>query len=572
MKNSEIAHLLNIMAVYEEMSGKFFQARAYEKSARSIESLTEEASDIFRRGGIEALMEIPGVGEGIAKKIVEMIKEGKSKHLEDLKKKVPVDVENLISVPGIGPKKIMMLYKKMKIKNVDDLERAAKSGKIRELPRFGEKSEQDILKGIEFFRKSKGRFLLGYILPLIEAMAVKMKSIDGVKESVVAGSARRRKETIGDADFLVTSTKPQKIIQYFVKMPEVEHVYAKGDTKAMVKLRDGIDADLRVVPLESFGAAIQYFTGNKDHNVALRKMAISKGWKLSEYGIFDKKGKQIAGRTEEDVYDKLGMKWIPPEMRENTGEIEAAMKGDVPKLIGYGELKGDMQVQTNWTDGSNSIKEMAEAARKMELEYIVITDHTKSLGMTGGLDEKGLERQGLEIEKINKSMKDFSILRGAEVNILKDGKLDIKDSELKKLDVVGAAVHSAFGLKREEQTKRVIKAIENPNIDILFHPTGRVIHKRDPYDIDMEAVIDAAKETGTILEIDSFPDRLDLKDEHIRLGKKRGCMFSIDSDAHAIPHLKYTEFGVAQARRGWLQSKDVINTLSSDRMLKKLKG
>lgn len=571
MKNFEIAKVLYNISLYLEMEEEQFKPRAYEKAARSIEALTEDVADIYKRGGIKALMDIPGVGESIAEKIEEMVLTEKLKYYEQLKKKIPVDIESLTSIEGVGPKRVKTLYRKLGIKTVDQLEKVAKEGKIRKLEGFGEKSEQAILKGIEFFKRSKGRFILGYALPILRDIEGRLKNLPDVKKVNVAGSTRRMKETIGDADFLVVSNKPQKVMDFFTSMPDVIHVYSKGPTKSMIKLKIGLDVDIRVIPEKSYGAALQYFTGNKDHNIALRKIAIDKGWKLSEYGIFNKHDKRIAGKNEEEVYQKLGMKWMPPELRENTGEIEASMRNKLPNLIEYGSLKGDLQIQTKWTDGANSIKEMTEEAKKLGLEYIAITDHTKRNAFVGGLDEKQILKQKKEIEKINKEINGFTILSGTEVDILKNGKLDISDNVLSQLDVVGASVHSNFNLTRGEQTERIIKAMENEHVDILFHPTGRLIQQREPYDVDVERLIQTAKDTRTILEINAFPNRLDLKDEHIKLAVKSGVKMVIDSDAHSKIHIRYLEFGVAQARRGWAETKDVINTRKLNDFLKMLK-
>ena len=571
MKNFEIAKILYNIALYLEMEEEQFKPRAYEKAAHSIEALSEECSETYKRGGIKALMEIPGIGQSIAEKIEEMIKTGKLKYYDQLKKKIPVDIENLTAIEGVGPKTVKTLYKKLQIKNVEELEKAAKAGKIRKLEGFGEKSEQVILKGIEFFKRSKGRFILGFVLPTIREIENRLKQLPEVEQAVIGGSTRRMKETIGDADILVVSDKPQKVMDYFVSMPEVIDVIGKGETKSSVKLKIGLNVDVRVVPPASFGAALQYFTGNIDHNVVLRRIAKEKGCKLNEYGIFDKHDKQIAGKTEEEVYEKLGMKWMPPELRENTGEIDAAIKNKLPKLVDYGDLKGDLQVQTNWTDGSNSIKEMTEEAKKFGLEYIAITDHTKTLAMTGGLDEKKLLQQTKEIEKVNKQLSGITVLTGGEVNILKDGSLDIDNNTLAQLDFVGASVHSHFNLPKEEQTKRIIKALGNENIDVIFHPTGRIIQQRDPYEIDIDKIIQGAKDTETMLEINAYPNRLDLKDEHIKKAVQAGVKFCIDSDAHSKLHFRYLEFGIAQARRGWVEKGDVVNTRKLDGFLKSLK-
>lgn len=572
MKNFEIAKILYNIALYLEMENEPFKPRAYEKAARSIEALTEDVSDIYKQGGIKTLMDIPGVGESIAEKIEEMVLTGKLEYYEKLKKKIPVDIESLTSIEGVGPKRVKILYKKLKIKTVEDLEKVAKAGKIRKLEGFGEKSEQAILKGIEFLKRSKGRFILGFVLPILRDIEERLRKLPEVKMVDIGGSTRRMKETIGDADFLVISNESAKVMNFFTSMPDVVHIYSKGPTKSMVKLRIGLDADIRVVPEKSYGAALQYFTGNKDHNVALRKIAIEKGWKLSEYGVFDRRDKYLFGKNEEEVYERLGMKWMPPELRENTGEIEAAMKNKLPKLIEYGSLRGDLQIQTKWTDGDNSIKEMAEEAKRLGLEYIAITDHTKSLGFTGGLDEKKLEQQAREIKKVDKELNGITILSGAEVNIMKNGSLDISNKTLSELDVVGAAVHSNFNLPKAEQTNRIIKAMENENADILFHPTGRVIQKREPYEVDIEKIIQTAKDTGTILEIDAFPDRLDLKDEYIKLAVKSGIKLVIDSDAHNKNQIRYLEFGIAQARRGWAEKRDIVNTESLKNFLGTLKN
>ena len=494
MKNQEVAKLLRMMASYLEMRGVVFKPQAYEKAAYSVEALDEDIEEFVKKKGKEGLMELPGVGESIAEKIIEYLKTGKIKELEDLKKEVPVDIETLTSIEGVGPKIVYKLYKALGIKNIDDLEKACLDHKIRRLPGFGEKSEEKILKGIQFFKQGGGRAILGFIIPVVEELVNYLKASGFAKEVVPAGSYRRRKETIGDIDILATSDKPEKLMDYFVKFDGISDVLAKGPTKTMVRLKIGLDADLRVVSEESFGAALAYFTGSKDHNIVMRELAIKKGWKLNEYGLFDKNGKMIAGRTEEEIYKALDLEWIPPEMRENKGEIELARQRKLPKLIEYGSIKGDLQVQTNWTDGQNSIEEMVKEAIKLGLEYICITDHTKSLAMTGGLDEEKLLKQMNEIDKLNQKYKGkIKILKGAEVNILKDGSLDIKDEVLAKLDFVGAAVHSHFNLLKNIQTERIKKAMANPHVDCIFHPTGRVINRRPAYEVDIDEIIDYAK-------------------------------------------------------------------------------
>lgn len=571
MRNQDVANILYEIGQYLEMEGVEFKPRAYEKAAHSVESLEEDVTDIYKKGGFDALKEIPGVGESIAEKIEEFLKTGKVKHHEDLKKKYSIAIREISAIEGVGSKMALKLFQKLKVKNIDDLEKAAKSGKIRKIEGFGLKTEENILKGIEFLRKSRGRFILGFVLPQIREIEKRLAGLKEIERVVVAGSIRRWKETVGDMDILIISEKPKPVMDFFVSMPEVINVYAHGETKSAIKLKNGMDADLRVVPPESFGAALNYFTGSKDHNIALREIAVKKGYKLNEYGLFKGK-KQIAGRTEEELYKALGLPHIEPEIRENQGEIEVAYAGKLPKLIGYSDVKGDLQIQTDWTDGANSISEMALEARKIGHEYIAITDHTKSLAMTGGSDEKKLLRQIAEIDKLNKELGGKpKILKGAEVNVLKDGSLDIKDEVLAKLDVCGVAVHSHFNMLKKDMTERIKRAISNPHVDILFHPTGRLIQQRDAYEVDMGEILRHANKTGTVVEIDAYPDRLDLKDEYIRMAIGLGVKISIDTDAHATSHMHYMELGIAQARRGWAEKKDVINTRPLAEMIKLLK-
>lgn len=574
ISNTEIARVLYEIGEYLDMQKVPFKPRAYEKAAQTIEGLQEEVADIYKKGGLKAIEEIPGVGISIAEKIEELIKTGKCKYYEELKKKTPVDLSTLTRVEGLGPKKISRLFQKLGIKNLEDLEKAAKAGKIAKLEGFGKKSEEGILKGLEFAKSSDGRFLLGFVLPIVREIENRLRILKEVKKVEVAGSIRRKKETIGDVDILVVSDNPKPVMDYFVSMPEVARILASGGTKSSVTLKSGIDVDIRILPEESYGSALLYFTGSKDHNVELRKIAIKKGYKLSEYGLFKGK-KQIAGKTEEEIYKVLGMDYIEPEMREMTGEVETAQRKSLPKLIGYEELKGDLQVQTKWTDGSDSIEELAKEAIKRGFEYMAITDHTKRLAMTRGLDEKRILQQMAEIDNLNKKFQDsgskFRVLKGSECDILKDGKLDLSDNILKKLDVVGASIHSYFNLSREEQTERMKKAMRNPNVDIVFHPTGRLIQRRKAYEIDIDEIIKTAKETGTVLEIDASPDRLDLKDDYIRKCVKAGVKMSIDSDSHAASQFDFLEFGIAQARRGWAAKNDIINAWPVDKMLAFLK-
>ncbi len=570
MKNLEVAKILREIALFLDMDSVPFKPRAYEKAAISINALTEDVEEIYKNGGVNALMEIPGIGRSIAEKIEELIKTDKLEYYEKLKRKVPVDLENLSKIEGLGPKTIKTLYQQLKIENMDDLEKAAIAHKISKLPGFKEKTEQNILKGIEFAKKSQGRYILGLTLPLIHDIENRLKSLSEVKTAIAAGSVRRMKETIGDADFLVISNNPKKVMGFFVSMPEVIDVIGKGETKSSVKLKTGMDADIRVLPEESFGAALQYFTGSKDHNVALRRIAQEKGLKLSEYGLFNGY-KLVAGKTEEEIYEALGLQWVPPELRENTGEIEYAMSSKLPKLIGYEDLKGDLQVHTNWTDGAHALEEMIEEAKKTGLEYVVISDHSKSLSMAGGLNEEMLLRQGEEIDKLNAQITGIRVLKGVELNILKDGSLDISDSVIEGMDVVSAGVHSHFNLVKEDMTKRVLKAVKNPNVDILCHPTGRQIQKREPIELDVEKVIAVAADTGTVLDIDSYPDRLDLKDEYIKKAVELGTKLGISSDSHSKLHFHYLKLGIAQARRGWATAKDIVNTRSVEEFLELIK-
>lgn len=575
MNNGAIGRILREIGEYLEMQGEsVFKIKAYEKAADVISSLTEELSDIYKKGGRELIEKVPGVGVSIAEKIEELLKTGSLKYYEQLKKEISVDLSELSQIEGLGPKSIYKLYKKLGVSNLSDLEKALKEGKIRNLEGFGEKSEAKISKGLEFVKKSGGRFILGAISLFAQTIENRLKKIKGVDDLVIAGSVRRRKETIGDVDILITSKNPKPVMDFFVSMSEVAIVHAHGDTKSAIKLKNGLDVDLRVVPKESYGAALNYFTGSKEHNIALRQIAIDKGYKLNEYGLF-KGEKMIAGKTEEELYEVLGLKYIEPELREMTGEIEAAKEGRLPQLIGYEDLKGDLQIQSDWSDGADSIEDMALAAIKAGLEYMVITDHTKRLAMAHGLDRKRILQQIEEINGVNLKFKNqnikFTILKGTECDILKDGSMDLPDDVLEKLDVVGGSIHSYFNLFKEEQTKRLQKAMNNPHVDIIFHPTGRRINKRPAYELDMDVVIRTAKETGTILEIDAFPDRLDLKDDYIKKCVQEGVKLSIDSDGHSTSHFSVLEYGIAQARRGWAEKKDIINAWPLEKMLSMLK-
>ncbi len=546
-----------------------------DKAAEIIEAMDESVVAVYLKGGEDALLAMPGIGKGIAQTIEELATIGRSAVHDELKKKMPIDLSGLRAVEGLGPQKIRRLYKELGITTLASLEEAARGGKIRALEGFGEKSEQKIIKGVEFLKRGIGRFLLGDILPWARSVEIALLGVRGVKRAQIAGSMRRRRETVGDADFLVIAADSASAMDFFTAMPDVEEVIARGDTKASVRLRNGLQADLRVVPAESYGAALSYFTGSRDHNVALRQIAQDKGLKLNEYGLF-RGDVAIAGETEDGIYKALGLAYVPPELREMTGEVAAAAVGTLPNVIGYADLMGDLQVQTSWTDGAHSIEEMAHAAKAAGLSYMVVTDHTKRLAMMGGLNEKKLLLQIAEIASINKKFTaekiKFRILTGSECDILKDGSLDLSDEALSKLDVVGVSIHSYFDLSRAEQTARVVRALRNPNADIFFHPTARKINRRPAIDLDMAAVIAVAKETGTVMEIDAFPDRLDLKDEYIRQCVASGVKLAIDSDAHDKVHFSVLEYGIAQARRGWARRTDIINAWPADEMLAMLKG
>jgi len=566
ISNKKIADIFYEIAEYLEMEDVAFKPRAYERAAQVIETMSEEAYDLYKKDGAKAIDAIPGVGKGMTEKIVELFKTGRLKYLQSLKKKFPVKIREITAIEGVGPKMVKTLYKKLKIKNLRDLERAARAKKIAKLPGFAQKTQQNILEGIEFLKKAKGRVPLGHYIELAYAIRDKLKKTPGISHVEVAGSVRRRRATIKDFDLIACSTQPKKLLQKFTSLSEVARVLERGKNRAFVRLKEKIDADLLVLPKDKYGSALLHFTGSRFHNIKLRTMAKERGWTLNEYGIF--KGKKLlASKTEEEMYKTLGMDWIPPEIREDRGEIEAALKHKLPKLIPYGSVQGDLQIQTNWTDGANSIEEMVRAAKKLGHKYIAITDHTRTLAMTGGLDEKGLARQAKEIDKINKKNKDFRIIKSAEINILKDGKLDINENGLKKLEIISVAVHSGFSQNERVMTNRIIKAMQNPYVNILFHPTGRILGRRPEYAINIDEIIKAAKKFNVALELDCYPDRMDLKDTNVRKAVAAGVKIVIDTDAHHIDHLKYISLGEAQARRGWAKKSDVINTLPVNKVL-----
>ena len=574
MINQELAKILYEIGSYLQANEIAFKPYAYKKASYVLEQLEEDVEGIYKRGGVKELEKISGVGKNIAEKIEEYLKTGKIKYYQDIKKKFPLNLGEILKVEGLGVKKAKVLFEKLKIKNLKDLEQKAKAGKIRTLEGFGIKTEENILKGIAFLKKSKGRFLLAEILPKVKEVVGNFKQLKEVQKIAIAGSVRRRKETIGDIDILVVSKNPKKIMDFFVSQPGIVKIWGNGLKKSSVKMKAGFDIDIRVVPEKSYGAALQYFSGSKDHNIALRKIALEKGLKLNEYGVF-RNNQYIAGKTEESVYKMLGLQWIYPEIREDRGEIQAGLKGDLPKLVELRDIKGDLHCHSSWNGGQHSIKAMADMAIFLGYAYLGISDHTKFLRIENGLDEKQLTEQRKEIDKLsskfNSQNSKFKILQGCEANILNNGSVDIKDSALEKLDYVIAGVHSSLKMPKEEMTNRIIIAMKNPHIDIIAHPTGRLLGKRAAYNLDIEKILRVAKETNTILEINSFPQRLDLNDINIKRAIEIGVKLIINSDAHQTNQMKSMEFGVYQARRGWAEKKNILNTFSLSKLLNHFK-
>lgn len=572
MKNPEIAAIFYEMADILEMQNVQWKPRAYRHAAKAIESLSEDVTDIYKRGGIKELEKIPGVGAGLAAKIEEFLKTGKVKEHQRLRKLVPAHIDRLMAIPGMGPKKARMLYEKLGISTISQLEKAAKQHKIAKLPRMGIKSEEDILRGIEIFKKGKERTLLGHALPIANEIVQALNKLKEVDQIQAAGSLRRMKETVRDVDILVTSKKPAKIMDFFTTLPTVKTILAKGHTKSTVILATGMQADVRVVPPRSFGAALQYFTGSKEHNIALRQIAIKKGLKLSEYGVFQRRtNKLVAGKTEQEVYKKLRLQYIEPELRENKGEVEAAKQKKLPRLADYKDIKGDFHVHSKWSDGDNTIKEIAATAKKYGYSYICVSDHSKSQIIAHGLSEKDMLKKLQEIKKLNKKLKGIRVLSGAEVDIKSDGRLDYPDSLLKKIDIVTAAIHSGFKQPKAVMTKRILTGLDNKYIDIFAHPTGRIINERPGYNVDLDQVFALAKDKKIHMEVNAFPDRLDLNDLGIKAAIEAGLKIAIGTDAHSTDQLHFINLGVAQARRGWATKKDILNTYTLKQLKKYFK-
>jgi len=572
MENTEFAKIFwEIAELLELKNENRFKVRAYQKAAQNIENLSENLSDIYKKGGLKALQNIPGIGEHIALKIEELIKTGRQKDHQKLIKKFPRGFIEMMRVPGIGPKTALLFRKKFKIDSVDKLQKAVRKGLIKGLPGFKEKKIENIRKGLELKERVKGRFLLSEADQYVGSIVSQLNKLKEVDQILPAGSYRRGKETVGDIDILVTSKKAETVMNAFTRLPQVERILSKGPTRSSVVLKNGMQADIRVVEPVNFGAAAHYFTGSKQHNILIREMAVKRGLKISEYGVFKVKGnKRIAGKSEEEIFAAVGLPFIPPELRQGTDEIKMAEKGKLPDLVELSDIRGDLQMHSTYSDGGNTIEEMAEAAKELGYEYIAVTDHTKSTRVAGGQTEKEILKELAYIDKINPKLKGFRILKGAEVDILPDGSLDYSDPILKELEVVVAAIHSNFKMEKTKMTKRILKAFDNKYVNILSHPTGRLIGKRDPYEVDMEEIIKAAKDTGTYLEINAYPERLDLSDVHCRRAKEEGVLMAIDTDSHAALQLQLMKYGVMTARRGWLEKKDVINTYPLDKLLKLL--
>jgi DNA polymerase (family 10) len=573
MENHEIAlvfeEISNLLKINQDDAKWPFKAAAYDRAVRSVESYPEGLEEIARDPN-RKLTDVPGIGADLAKKIVELVETGKCAYHQEQLQKVPRGLLDLLRLQTVGPQKVRLFYKELNIQSIDDLETAAKAGKLRTLPKMDVKSEENILKAIEVYRRAAGRFRLDTAQETAEELVAYLKELKAVEEVTPAGSLRRGRETVGDLDLLVTGRDHAGTADHFVKFPGIDQVLAKGEDKVSVKLKNDLQVDVRLLDRKSYGAALQYFTGSKEHNVALRDRAKRHGWKLSEYGLFEGE-KVIASRTEEEIYEKLGLEWIPPELRENLGEIEAAEKGKLPKLVEFTDIRGDLQMHTTASDGRTSVEEMAEAAKQLGYRYILITDHSKAVTVANGLDEKRARENIERIKAARKKVKGIEIWTGAEVDILGDGRLDYPDELLKQFDIVLISVHSRMTMPAEEMTARLLKAFENPYVRILGHPTGRQLLKRDPFGFDIEKVFSAAQKHGVILELNANPERLDLCDRHVKLARDRGMKIVISTDAHHPDHFAYMRYGVATARRGWMETKSVINTYTPEKLLASLR-
>jgi DNA polymerase (family 10) len=571
MKNTEIARVFEDMADLLELKGENkFKIRAYQRAARAIDYLPKEIEIMLEEG--EDLQSIPGVGEAIAKKTIELVNTGKLGAYEELKAGFPEGITALLEIPGIGPKTANKLSTELGIQSVEELEKAIEDGRVAQLFRLGDKAAENILQQIQALRRKDQRIPIGEALPVVDEVLDALRPLPGVKNLTAAGSLRRFHETVGDIDLMGTADNPEDVIDAFVNLPQIRQVVAKGPTKATVILPGGLQADLRMVEHDSFGSLLQYFTGSKQHNITLRTKEQKKGLKLSEYGITDSKTNELEKfTTEEAFYKRLGMQYIPPEIREDRGEIELAEKGRVPKLIELSDIKGDIHAHTDWSDGQDSLEDMAQAAKALGYEYLAITDHSAGRGIAHGLTEERLRQQIEEISRLNKKIKGLRILSGTEVDIRADGSIDLPDKILADLDVVVAAIHSAMNQAEEQITNRLVGALENPHIDVIAHPTCRLLGEREPVAVDLEAVFRAAIKYNKALEINAMPSRLDLKDIHIYRARELGVKLVIGTDSHRTDHLKLMRFGIGIARRGWCQPKDILNTKSTKEMLASLR-
>jgi DNA polymerase (family 10) len=566
--NQEIAQQFEEIAnLLELQNANPFRIRAYRNAARSLRDFPREASSLVDAS--EDLHQIAGVGIDLANKIEEVVKTGKMAFLAKQKKKVPETLTDLLQIPGLGPKRVQTLYKKLHIKTLPQLQQAIANHKISSLEGFGSKTETLIADGVTDRQVINERHIRAHVAPYAEDLVKYLKAISGVQQVQVCGSYRRWTETVGDLDFVVTAKKAESVMEKMTNYSQISRIVSQGPTRMTVILKQGIQVDVRVVPNKSYGAAVHYFTGSKAHVVALRKRAIERKLKVNEYGIF-RGSKAIAGETEESVYKALGLEYVPPELRENRGEIEAAEKHHLPRFVEPSDLRGDLHSHTNATDGKNSLKEMAQAAKASGLEYLANTDHSKRLTMAHGFTAKDLLKRCEEIDQLNATLKDFTVLKGIEVDILEDGTLDLPDEALKELDIVVASVHSLFKLSEDKQTERIIRAISNPYVSILGHPTGRLIGRRESYAVNIEMVIKAVKDRGNYLELNANPERLDLNDVQCKRAKELGILISINSDAHSINGFSVLETGVHYAKRGWLEKKDILNTRSLSELKKLL--
>ncbi len=568
MKNQEIARIFARIGDILELKDVKWKPKVYRRASRTIESLSRSVADLYKEGGLEALERLPRIGKILARKIEEYLKTGTIKEYERLTKSVPKGLLDILKIPGVGPKKAKILYNKLGIKTLSELEEAAHKKRIQSLKNFREQTELNILEGINLLKNKGGRVALGSALYQAKRIIMRLEKIEGVKKIEIAGSLRRRKDTIGDIDLLVVSRRSKPIMDRFTTMSSVKKVFSKGETKSSILLKSGIQVDLRVLPPSSFGSSLQYFTGSKEHNISLRRIALRKGFKLSEYGLFDKMtGKKIAGASEKLVYNKLGLKFIPPEIRENTGEIEAAKKNKLPKLITLKDIKGNLHTHTTYSDGLDNISAMVDACRLRGYDYMCVTDHVSKI-TSKSLTIRTLRKQMKEIERMNKNLDDFRVLKGVEVDILKDGSLAFPDEILKELDFVIASIHTRFNQSRKEMTERLLKAINNDNVDMIAHPTGRLIARVPGYAVDLEKVFSAAEDTKTILEINSQPDRLDLNGDLVREAKEFGVKFAVTTDAHSVDFLNFINLGLAMARRGWCKKRDIVNSYPLNRLLR----